>query len=167
LSEGLGRRAKIAIVLAALSLCCVLGVCAVGASVGPVVFDELSCEPSAPATTPVYTDPQRLLEVLPEIGEVRSVRWQVREARPHGCPDIGPMDFYLDAVVTLPTGTGQKLQPEYGFAPAEEPDVPEGLRDGLPPAPVWQRSTRYNEHLRSQAWLDVATDTLVVSHLRG
>jgi len=164
------RLGRVLLILAGLSVCCVVGVCGLVAAVAPSLPELAGCPTAtAPVTAPVRDDTARLRELLPALGELRSAHWQVREARPRLCPDIGPMDYIYEAVVVLPVGGAQRLTAGYDFAPAAAPEVPAALAGEVPAAPAWQTSARYDATLApgARAWLDVATETMFVYYLRG
>ena len=155
------RSSIVALVLAALTALCV-GVGCVGvAAVGPGTL--LGCETDpTPAVPAVRDDPKRVAELFPKLGEVREVHWQVREARPRTCPDLGPMDYLFDGLVSLaadPAG--------YTWQPTAAPAIPKGLVELAPRAVAWQVSTDFDAAMGGSFHLDPDSHTLYFHVLKG
>jgi hypothetical protein len=75
---------------------------------------------------------------------------------------IGPTDYWTDAVVDLPPGTGLTWQQLYATTPtAETPDVVPPLVDALPTGP-FEQSPELSKAMTGTAFLSPSTDQVVV-----
>jgi hypothetical protein len=148
------RSSVLALVLAGLTALCVVAACAGLVGVGPGVL--LGCDVEATrAVPPVQDDPGRVASLFPRLGPVVSARWQIRDARPRTCPQVAPMTYEYDGLVTLaadPAG--------YAFTPSAPPSIPPGLAELAPTGASWQTSAPFDTDLRGTFHLDPSTHTL-------
>jgi hypothetical protein len=156
------RSSVLALVLAGLTALCMVGACLGLAAVGPGTLLGCNTDPT-PAVPTVLDDPKRVAELFPRLGDVRGVHWQIRDARPRTCPDIGPMRYVYDGLVALaadPTG--------YAFVPAAAPPaIPAGLAPLAPAGARWQTSADFDAAQGASFWLDPGSHTLYFHVLRG
>jgi hypothetical protein len=151
------RSSLIALVLAGLTTLCVVIACTGIAAVGPGSL--LGCE-TGPTPAPTLQDaPKRVASLFPrlfpQLGDVRGVHWQVRDARPRTCPDLAPMSRVYDGLLSLaadPTG--------YGWRPATPPPIPPGLAELAPSGARWQTSADLDAATGARFWLDPGSHTL-------
>jgi hypothetical protein len=164
------RPARIALVVAVVVLLCTVGVCGVAVALGPRLAGLAGCRSdAAPEVSGVQQDAGRIHAALPALGEVTAPHWRWREARPHTCPELGPMDLYYEGFAVLAPDRVAALRAEHEWAPAAAPEVPEELVPFGPrdPAPAWQRSASFDALTRASVWLDPGTGTVYFSYLRG
>jgi hypothetical protein len=167
------RTAKIALIVSALMILCVGGACLTVMGIGPAANTLMGCADStAPTVGTVKDDPRRIPQLFPAIvaADIASTHWQARDARPHPCPEIGPMDQIYSGFVTLIPETAQRYRAEYTWVPGEPPDVPEDLRAYAPADPHWRRSAEFDRDVAGTVptfLFDEATGTLWFTKILG
>jgi hypothetical protein len=159
------RSSIVALVVVGLTALCVGAVCAGAAALGPGTILGCDTDPT-PAVPTVQDDPRRVAELFPrllaQVGELRAVHWQVRDARPRTCPDLGPMDYVYDGLAvprTDPVG--------YAFTPAAAPAIPPGLAELAPGAAAWQTSAAFDAAMGGKFWFDPGSRTFYFHLLKG
>jgi hypothetical protein len=95
------RSSLLALVLVGLTVLCVVGVCVGLVGIGPGALLGCDVGPTPAGGPPVQDDPGRIAELFPALGPVAVAHWQIRDARPRTCPDVAPMTYGYDGVVTL------------------------------------------------------------------
>jgi hypothetical protein len=156
------------LVVAGIVLLCTVGVCAAGAVIVPQLGEVAGCRTNqAPEASGVQDDPKRVKEILPALGEVTRAHWRWREARPHTCPELGPMDLFYEGFAALPPDRAAAVQAEHPWEPAGAPEVPAELAGYAPPGPAWRRSAAFDTATRATIWLDPGSGTVYFSYLRG
>jgi hypothetical protein len=134
-----------------------------------VVASLVSCagEPSATksGTGELRTDLDPLVKRFPVLSGTEQANWMSGTFGDPRTP--GPSTYWIDAVVTLPSGRAAELRASY--APARTsavPDVVDGLRDRLPPGPFLAGAALdeafAQEDWSASAYLDERTDQLVL-----
>jgi hypothetical protein len=155
------RSSIVALVVVGLTMLCVGSVCAGAAVIGPGPILGCDTDPT-PAVPTVQDDPHRVAGLFPRLGAVRAAHWQVRDARPRTCPDLGPMDYVYDGLVVPaadPVG--------YAFTPAAAPAIPPGLAELAPPGAAWQTSAAFDAAMAGTFWFDPGAHTLYFHLLKG
>jgi hypothetical protein len=133
------RNARLALAFAALAVLCGGAVCVAAVQIGPALVG-MDCEPSqTPSVSPVYTDATAVARLFPRLGPFEEAHWQTREARPRTCPDIGPMDYIKEGVVTLRAETAAGYRTGYAWTPAT-PQIPATLAVFAPAGARWVHS---------------------------
>jgi hypothetical protein len=155
------RSSLVALVLAGLTALCVVAGCVGAFGVGPGTL--LGCETDpTPKVPAVQDDPRRVASLFPRLDGVRAARWQVRDARPRTCPDLAPMSYVYDGLISLsadPAG--------YTFAPsAAAPAIPPGLAELAPAGARWRVSADFDTATGGSFWLDPGSHTLYFHALR-
>ncbi|GAA0709876.1 hypothetical protein Drose_02835 [Dactylosporangium roseum] len=133
------RSAKIALLVAAATVSCVIAACGVALAFRDWVPGLAGCEDgSKPTKTAVITEKLRIEQMWPALKPIVSVHWQEREARARSCPEIGPMDYVMTGLaVVTPERAAALASAPAGQSAAPVPDVPDDLRPYAPPAPNW------------------------------
>jgi hypothetical protein len=155
------RSSIVALVVVGLTALCVGAVCLGATAIGPGTILGCDTDPT-PAVPTVQDDPHRVAELFPRLGAVRAAHWQVRDARPRTCPDLGPMDYVYDGLVVPaadPAG--------FVFTPAAAPAIPPGLTELAPPGAAWQVSAAFDSAMGGKFWFDPGSHTLYFHLLKG
>jgi hypothetical protein len=155
------RSSIVALIVVGLTALCVGAVCLGATAIGPGAIFGCDTGPT-PAVPTVQDDPHQVAELFPRLGAVRAVHWQIRNARPRTCPDLGPMDYVYDGLVVPaadPVG--------FVFAPAPAPAIPPGLAELSPPGATWQVSTAFDSAMGAKFWREPGSHTLYFHVLKG
>jgi len=137
------RNAKLVLAFAVLAVVCGGAACFAAVQIAPALVG-LSCEPSqTPSVSPVYTDTTTVARLFPKLGAFQEAHWQTREARPRTCPDIGPMDYVKEGVVTLLPETAQQYREGYLWS-FETPEIPPALAGFAPAGARWSHSQQFD-----------------------
>jgi hypothetical protein len=106
----------------------------------------------------VSTDADRVAKLFPALGPVTGAHWQSREARPRTCPDIGPMDYVYEGIVTLAAPIDRS---RYVWQPASL-SIAAALSAYAPPNAQWRESRDFNDAIAPSArfYLDDGSDTV-------
>jgi hypothetical protein len=160
------RSSVVALVVVGLTALCVGAVCLGATAIGPGTILGCDTDPT-PAVPTVQDDPHQVAELfprlVPHLGEVRTVHWQIRDARPRTCPDLGPMDYVYDGLV-VPAADPVA---GFAFAPAGAPAIPPGLAELAPPGAAWQVSGAFDTAMGGKFWFDPGSHTLYFHLLKG
>jgi hypothetical protein len=155
------RSSIVALVVVGLTALCVGAVCLGATAIGPGTILGCDTDPT-PAVPTVQDDPRQVAELFPRLGAVRAAHWQIRDARPRTCPDLGPMDYLYDGLVVPaadPVG--------FVFTPAAAPAIPPGLAELAPSGASWQTSAAFDAATGAKFWWDPASHTLYFHVLKG
>jgi hypothetical protein len=165
------RSAKIAILVSAVVLVCLAGTCVGVLAFGPGLPTLFGCRDAAtPAVGPLRDTPDRVRQMYPKLEGVTAAHWQVREAVPRTCPDIGPMDYRTNGFVVLSADRVASYRAAFTWSPADAPDVPADLRPFAPASPRWEASDAFDREIagdNSTFVLDPSTGTLYFTHQTG
>ncbi len=136
-------KGRLALASAALAVVCGGAVCFAAARIAPAIVG-LDCTPaSTPSVSPVYTDATRVTRLFPKLRPFGEAHWRVREVRPRTCPDIGPMDYVTEGLVTLPAETAAAYRSGYPWTPAA-PEIPATLAELAPRGARWTHSAEFD-----------------------
>jgi hypothetical protein len=130
------RPAKLALLVTAAVVACVAAACGVATALKDWVPGLAGCaDPTRATRTAVFAEPARVEQLYPQLGPLRSVHWQEREARPRMCPEIRPMDYEMDGLAVIADSRAAELAAS--GSPAAVPEIPADLRPFAPPSPHW------------------------------
>jgi hypothetical protein len=155
------RSSIVALIVVGLTALCVGAVCLGATAIGPGAIFGCDTDPT-PAVPTVQDDPHQVAELFPRLGAVRAVHWQIRDARPRTCPDLGPMDYVYDGLVVPaadPSG--------FVLAPAAAPAIPPGLAELAPRSASWQTGAAFDAAMGGSFWFDPGSHTLYFHVLKG
>jgi hypothetical protein len=155
------RSSIVALVVVGLTALCVGAVCLGATAIGPGTILGCDTDPT-PAVPTVQDDARQVAELFPRLGEVRTVHWQIRDARPRTCPDLGPMDYVYDGLVVPAADPAGSI-----FTPSAAPAIPPGLAELAPPGARWQVSGAYDAAIGGKFWFDPGSHTLYFHVLKG
>jgi hypothetical protein len=160
----LSRNARLALVFAALTVLCGGAVCFAAVRIAPVLLG-LDCEPSqTPSVSPVYTDTVAVSRRFPRLGPIEQAHWQSRQARPRTCPDIGPMDYITEGLVTLEPQTAAGYRRDHSWTPAT-PEIPAALAASVPAGARWTHSQDFDAAMGTGTfYADAGSATLYFVH---
>jgi hypothetical protein len=151
------RTAKLALLITAACAACVIAACGVALALRDWVPGLAGCpDPTKPPKSAIFTDPIQIEQRYPQLKPIQSVHWQVREARPRSCPEIGPMDYVTDGLAVLTPAQVAALPAVAGTAPPL--DIPDDLRPFTPPGPQWRS-------IGAELWLDPPSATVYFRHV--
>ncbi len=159
------RNVRLALVFAALAVVCGGAVCFAAARIMPALLG-LDCTPATTASvSPVYTDRTTVTRLFPRLGPFADAHWQIREARPRTCPDIGPMDLVTEGSVTLGAQTAAVYRGGYPWAPVASLEIPAALREFVPAGASWVHSREFDAAIGpGRFYADTGSATLYFVH---
>ena len=150
----MSRTARLALVITALTVLCMVGAGAAVTVLAPTLLDLANCpNPASPAVTGVVDSPQRIERMYPVLAPLEAVHWQEREAYPRRCPErvAGPMDYIMEGFIVLAPARAAHLRGADTWTRAAAPEVPVDLRPFAPASPQWTAATSYPEFKFDQA----------------